>query len=43
MIHNQTIFRFLMIYFEQERLWHHHVPELYFKITDSTISGEVKF
>ena len=43
MRHNRIVFSFLLICFEHEGLWHHHVPELDFKNTDSLTSGEVKF
>ena len=32
----------LLIYFEHESSWHHHVSELDFNNTDSLIFGEVK-
>ena len=36
MRHNQIVFGYLLIYFEYEKLWHHHVPELDLKNTDSS-------
>ena len=45
MMQNQIVFSFFFfsLYFEHERLWHHHAPELDIKSTESPISGEVKF